>query len=130
MARKVTVKRRGAESGDSGSAGINKSQEIKDALAADPDAMPKDIADRLNARGVNVTAGYVSTIKTNMKAKQGRKKKGGRPKRVQAEAPASRPAASRSLSYDDLRKAKAMSDQLGGVDQARQALEALAQLNS
>ena len=37
-----------------------KAQAIRDALAADPKGMPKDIADKLTAEGLNVSANEVS----------------------------------------------------------------------
>ena len=46
---------------------INKSQAIRDALRANRDKSPSEIADLLKAQGVDVNAQYVSTIKSNMK---------------------------------------------------------------
>jgi len=53
---------------------VNKSQAIRDALAANPDKSPAEIAEELKAKGLDVNAQYVSTIKSNAKAK-GRKRK-------------------------------------------------------
>jgi hypothetical protein len=47
----------------------NKSQAIRDALAANPDKSPKEIAEGLVAQGFKVNAQYVSTIKSNAKVK-------------------------------------------------------------
>ena len=44
-----------------------KAQAIRDALAADPKGMPKDIADKLTAAGVSVTANEVSQAKYQLK---------------------------------------------------------------
>ena len=49
--------------------GVNKSQAIKDYLASHPNAAPKVVAEDLKAQGIDVTAGYVSTIKTQQKSK-------------------------------------------------------------
>jgi hypothetical protein len=46
---------------------INKSQAIREALKANPDKSPSEIADLLKAKGVDVNGQYVSTIKTNMR---------------------------------------------------------------
>lgn len=54
--------------------GVNKSQAIRDALQAHPDKSPLEIAEALKAKGLDVNAQYVSTIKSNAKAK-GRKTK-------------------------------------------------------
>jgi hypothetical protein len=51
---------------------VNKSQAIRDALEAHPDKSPSEIAVDLQAKGLAVNAQYVSTIKSNAKAK-GRK---------------------------------------------------------
>lgn len=53
---------------------VNKSQAIRDALAAHPDKSPSEIAEALKAKGMDVNAQYVSTIRSNAKAK-GRKNK-------------------------------------------------------
>ncbi len=46
---------------------INKSQAIREALKANPDKSPSEIAELLKAKGVDVNGQYVSTIKTNMR---------------------------------------------------------------
>jgi hypothetical protein len=58
----------------------NKSQAIRDALSANPDKSPKEIAELLVASGYKVNAQYVSTIKSNAKVKARRvvRRKGGR----------------------------------------------------
>jgi hypothetical protein len=56
------------------SATVNKSQAIRDALEADPEKPPAEIAEALMAKGLDVNAQYVSTIKSNAKVK-GRKKR-------------------------------------------------------
>ena len=46
---------------------INKSQAIREALRAHRDKTPIEIAEMLTAKGVEVNAQYVSTIKSNMR---------------------------------------------------------------
>jgi hypothetical protein len=46
---------------------VNKSHSIREALKANPDKSPSEIAELLKARGVDVNGQYVSTIKTNMR---------------------------------------------------------------
>lgn len=46
---------------------INKSQAIREALRAHRDKTPIEIAELLKAKGVDVSAQYVSTIKSNMR---------------------------------------------------------------
>jgi hypothetical protein len=65
---------------------VNKSQAIRDALAANPGKSPSEIAEMLKADGISITAQYVSTIKSNAKirtrrrvvARRGRPSRGGR----------------------------------------------------
>lgn len=49
---------------------VNKSQAIRDALKENPDKSPKWIADMLTQKGINVSAQYVSVIKSAAKGKQ------------------------------------------------------------
>lgn len=46
---------------------INKSQAIRDALRANRDKTPIQIAELLKAKGIEVNAQYVSTIKSSMR---------------------------------------------------------------
>jgi hypothetical protein len=48
---------------------VNNSQAIRDALEAHPEKSPSEIAENLKAKGLDVNAQYVSTIKSNTKAK-------------------------------------------------------------
>ncbi|OAI57274.1 hypothetical protein AYO47_08200 [Planctomyces sp. SCGC AG-212-M04] len=67
-------------------AAVNKSQAIRDALAANPSKSPSEIAEMLKSDGISITAQYVSTIKSNAKiktrrrviARRGRPPRGGR----------------------------------------------------
>lgn len=103
-----------------------KAQAIRDALAADPKGMPKDIAEKLSAEGWNVRAQEVSQAKFLLKAKT---KKGGR-KAVTKPADAAPAAAVPAdlVSVAALQKAKKLIQELGGVAEAKQALAALSQL--
>ena len=49
---------------------VNKSQAIRDALSAHPEKSPSEIAELLKAKGLKLNAQYVSTIKSNAKAKR------------------------------------------------------------
>ena len=101
--------------------GVNKTQAIKDYLTAHPHEGPKAVAEALTAKGLDVTAGYVSTIKSNMKMK------GSEPGKRSASFARS-PASGDSVSLDSLIKAKKLVEELGGVDDARRILDALARL--
>jgi len=105
-------------------AGPNKSAAIRDYKSKHAAAGPKEIAAALADGGVKVSAGFVSTVLSNDKRRggKGRRKGGRRP---------GRPAAQKMGRGDALSKlvlAKKMSDKFGGVEQARAALNALAQI--
>ena len=102
-----------------------KAQAIRDALAADPKGMPKDVAAKLSIEGWNVTANEVSQAKYVLKAKKKVKKKAA------AETAEAAPAAAVPadlVSVAALQKAKKLIQELGGVKEAKQALAALSQL--
>ncbi len=135
VTRKKTVKKSAPKSK------LNKTQVIEKALAASPDKGPTQISKELTAKGIEVSSAYVSTIKTNLKAKTATstaaapiaakkktttKKKVAKKKATKKQAPKAAPAT--SISYDQLLLAKQMAQQLGGAEKAKEALVALAQL--
>ncbi|QDU31411.1 hypothetical protein ETAA8_65680 [Anatilimnocola aggregata] len=104
--------------------GPNKSSEIRGYKDANPTASPKEIAEALGKQGIVVSAQFVSTVLSNAKKKGGKiGKRGPKPGRKAA-------MASSIGNVDQLIKAKKLVDQLGGVDAARSAINALAQLLS
>lgn len=105
-----------------------KAQAIRDALAVDPNAMPKDLAEKLSAEGWTVSSNEVSQMKYQLKAV---KKKPGK-KAVSKDAPAATTSTAAVpadlVSVAALQKAKKLVQELGGVKEAKQALAALGQL--
>jgi hypothetical protein len=57
-------------------AAVNKSQMIRDALAAHPDKSNKEISEVLKLQGLKVKSTYVATIKGNAKRKRRMKRRG------------------------------------------------------
>lgn len=43
---------------------VNKTQEVKDYMAKNPDAEPKQVVEALAANGIEITSNYVSNIKS------------------------------------------------------------------
>jgi len=104
--------------------GPNKSSEIRNYKDANPTASPKEIAEALGKQGIGVSAQFVSTVLSNAKKKGGKiGKRGPKPGRKAA-------AAAAIGDVQQLIKAKKLVDQLGGVEAARSAINALAQLLS
>ena len=104
-----------------------KAQAIRDALAADPKGMPKDIADKLTAAGVTVSANEVSQMKYQLKVAKKKKRQQKAAAKTAEAAPAAAVPAD-LVSVAALQKAKKLIQELGGVKEAKQALAALAQL--
>jgi len=97
----------------------NKSQAIRDALAANPDKSPKEITELLTAQGFNVTPAYVSIVKYNQSKASG--KKDGK---VVVRRKVGRAAAGNS-SLGAMEAAVSFVQSVGGLDQAKQALAML-----
>jgi hypothetical protein len=102
------------------SGGPNKSVAIRDYKAAHDDAGPKAIAEALGKDGIKVTPAFVSTVLSNDKRKSGKGKRGKRGGRRGA------PRADKGLA--SLIQAKKLAEQMGGIEPARKALNALAKL--
>ena len=98
---------------------VNKSAEIRKYLSKKPKAGPKEITEALGQSGIVVTPGFVSTIKTAVnKKKGGRKKKSARGGQATTDR----------VSLSTLVQAKKLIDEIGGVEKAKDALNALARL--
>ena len=54
---------------------VNKSKAVRDYMAANPKATPKEVSEALTKEGIEVSPSYVSTVKGNMKAKKGKRKR-------------------------------------------------------
>jgi hypothetical protein len=106
---------------------INKSDEVRRYMEQNPAAGPKAVVAALKEQGIEVSKSLVNALRAKAKAgKAPTKQAAGPPRRASAAAaPRSR---TDSLSAADLLEAKKLVDQLGGVEQARRALETLEQL--
>ena len=119
--RKKKTTRRGRSAG-----GVNKSQAIRDYLAANPQAGPTAIVAALATKKIKVTTALVSGVKTRAGSKtRGRGR--GRPRKTATKR-------RRSMSKDtvvisDLLQAKKLAERMGGIERARTALAALARLS-
>jgi hypothetical protein len=93
-------------------------------LRANPEKLPKELAELMNAEGWDVTAQRISVVKSALKTKKKAKK---------AAAPAPTPEAGPVVAKDAvsvglLVKAKKLAAQFGSIEEAKAALNALAQL--
>ena len=99
-------------------ASISKTQAIKDALKAHPSKGPKELSAMLTEQGMQISAAYISTIKTALKMKRG-------PGKAKTATGA---GSSNEQWLATLIAAKKLAAQLGGVAAAKQAIDALSKL--
>lgn len=115
------------------SSGVSKSQAIRDYCEANPKAKPKEVAEALATQGLVVTPQFVSTIRSNAKRKKTTRRP-GRPAGSTSTKRAARPAQATAakgkedVSIDSLLKAKKIVQEMGGVEDAKKALDALSKL--
>ncbi len=102
----------------------SKTAAVKAALKVHPTKGPKEIAELLQAEGWDIKAQLVSVVKSALKAKKKKAKA--------APAPAAEAAvpvvAKDAVSIGLLQKAKKLAAQLGGIKEAKAAIDALAQI--
>jgi hypothetical protein len=107
----------------SGRGGVNKSEAIRAYKAGNDQAGPKEVTEALAKDGIKVTPAFVSTVLSNDRRKSGKpaRRKGGRR--------GGRPTMNGSMdAVANLVQAKKLADQMGGIPQARAALDALARI--
>ena len=103
---------------------VTKTAAIIAAFQAHPDKMPKEIAELLQAQGLDVKPQMVSTIKSNLKAAKGEKAAS----KAASKKATTVPQAGDDISLDSLKKAKELAAQLGGIKQAKAVIAALSEL--
>lgn len=118
--------------------GFNKSELIRQFYEANPTAGPTELARMIEKQhGVKVSPAFVSTVLSHARSSgKSNVRKPGRPLKTvavaalpAASAPAA-PAVFSGLSLDTLMRAKQLANELGGVEQAKGALDALVQLRA
>jgi hypothetical protein len=114
--------------------GINKSEVIREYKSKNPGMGPKAIAEKLKTdHGEEVSAQFVSTVLSMAKkrddkggVRRGRGRPPGSGKAATATKAAGKPTV--GLSLELLLKAKKLASELGGVEEAKAALDALARV--
>ncbi|NLF68648.1 MAG: hypothetical protein GX575_06270 [Candidatus Anammoximicrobium sp.] len=127
-AKQPTAKKEAKRAEPAAEAGtLTKAQAVRNYLKANPQAGPTEIAAALKDQGMEMTTNYVSNIKFQMGITKNRKKPpAAAPKSVAAQ----QPAAGDQISLAALLEAKKLTEKLGGVDAAKRAILALAQLSN
>ena len=95
-----------------------------------PNEGPSAISAALSSQGIDVSAQYVSTIKSKFGVAGPRKRRGRRGRKTSPAAPRTRAARSggNDVGYDSLVKAKNFVQSVGGVQNALRILKAYADL--
>ena len=101
---------------------INKSAKIREYKAANPAEGPTAISKALNAQGIKVTPQQVSTTLNNDKKKEATQPARRGPK------PGAAVVAKSNISFEEVMKAKRLASELGGVANAKAALDALSKI--
>lgn len=108
---------------------LNKSQIVRDYLAAHPDAMPKEVMAALDVQGIKVSRVHVSTIKSKLKKAGG----AGRKRRAAATtaaaaAPAKSAKADGAITLQQIRTVARAVRTMGGYRRAAEVLDAIREL--
>jgi hypothetical protein len=113
-------------------ADVNKSLEIRTFMESNPKAKPREVVAALKERGIDVSAQFVSTVKSNSVKGVGTKRRGRPAGSTKRAAAAAKPAATRksggSVSVDSLLKVKRVVKELGSIEETKAALATLEQL--
>ncbi len=108
------------------SGGVSKSDLIRTTSAENPKAGPTEVATLIQtSHGVKVSPAMVSTVLSQDRSRGGKPARRGRPPK--AGRPGRKSDGSK-LSIDALVRIKKLADEMGGVAEARRALDALSQL--
>lgn len=112
--------------------GPSKSDLIRTASKENPEAGPTEVAKLIqSAHNIKVSPAMVSTVLSQDRTRGGKPAKRGRPPKATAGKASRKAAASPArsgVSVDTLVRIKQLADEMGGVDQARKALDALSQI--
>jgi hypothetical protein len=93
-------------------------------MAANPGAGPTAVAEALAKEGIQVSAAFVSTVKTMAKRRKPGRRRVGRPKGTKATAT----AVGEQFTVSELLSAKKLAEQVGGLEKAKAAIDALSKL--
>ena len=117
--------------------GTSKSDLIRSTSAANPEAGPTEIAKQIQTEhNIKVSPAMVSTVLSQDRTRGGKPAKRGRPPKATSK-PGRKPAATTrasnaasAFSLDTLVRIKKLADEMGGVNEAKRALDALSQILS
>jgi predicted PP-loop superfamily ATPase len=101
--------------------GVNKSEEIRQLLKANPKITAKETVAAMEEKGLEISENLYYFIKGKMKGRRGRKKKANK---MVASVTAST-GGNRSSAVSTILKVKALADEVGGLKNLKALVEAL-----
>jgi hypothetical protein len=101
--------------------GVNKSEEIRQMLRANPKVSAKEVRDALGAKGIKISEHLYYFVKGNMLGKKARKKKA----RTMVTKVATSTGASSTDAVSMILKVKSLANAVGGLKKLRALVEAL-----
>jgi hypothetical protein len=120
MAKKQPPAKKPALNKKPETAKVNKSQSIRDYMAANPQAAPKEVSEALAKQGIKVSPTFVSAIKGKSAAKKGRRRR-----RHQAAEVAS---VKTGIGVAEIKAAFGLLKHCGNIALAKEALAAAAEI--
>ena len=108
----------------------NKSAAIREALQANPNASPKEIAEKVVAQGHKVTPAYVSIVKYNLSKSSGTNGRKVRVKKAGTRGRIFRGGSSVADGMGPMESALQFIRDCGGLEQAKSVLATVEQLRS
>ena len=99
-----------------------KTKAVREFIAANPAASPKEIVAGLASTGMKIKIGLANSLK------YGKRKPGRRRKPTVASAARRAHTSNGAVTFDQLIEVKRFADSIGGIEQVRSALEALEML--
>src|SRR5471032_2804488 len=103
--------------------GVNKSEEVRQMLKANPAITAKEVVAAMNAKGLKISGNLYYFIKGQMKGRKGRKKKAQKMVATVAEAT----NVTKSDALSTILKVKALANELGGLKKLKALVEALSE---
>ena len=108
---------------------VNKSQAVRDYLAAQPNAMPKDVMAALAKDGITVSRILVSTIKTKLKKASTAKMVAKKPAVAATPAIVEKPTTNGgTITLEQVKKVACTIRTIGGIQRVTEVLEVIKEL--
>ena len=99
---------------------VNKSKAVRDFMAANPTAAPKEASETLTKQGIKVSPNYVSSVKSNITAKKGKRKR--------RQTAATAMSVKSGVGIPEIKAAFALLKHCGSITLAKEALAAAAEI--